>query len=39
MFDKVFLKPMDEICQKATGFFDVIASIRWLWEKVLIQTS
>ena len=39
MFDKVFLKPMDEICQKTTGFFDVIACIRWLWEKALIQTS
>ena len=31
--------PINEICQKTTGTFDVVGCIRWLREKVLIQTS
>ena len=38
-FDKELLIPTDEICQKLTGTFDVIACIRLLREKALIQTS
>ena len=37
--DKELLIPINEICQKTTGTFDVIACIKWLREKALIQTS
>ena len=39
MFDKELLIPTDEICQKTTGTFDVIACIRRLREKAMVQTS
>ena len=36
--DKELLIPIDEICQKTMGTFDVIAWIRSLWENTLIET-